>query len=587
VLPDDFLPGVTSGVIVIGLLAWLGYLGARAVNRFKLPAVTGFLVMGILLGPSGLNLLSEETLESLSFVEPMALGIIVFLIGEELTGRMLRRHPWQFWLTSALNILLPTVLVGYAVFRYLPDEPTLAWVLGIIAMSGAPATIMAVIAEKRARGGMCDTVLGCAALDNIACVVAFAVAVPILQLATGMTTSAAEAGVEIARELLGAVVLGAAAGAFMAWLLKRVSDRGEILAVTLIHIVLVVAIAEAIGVSELLAPLVAGVTLATFEERRQTRRPVFESLRSVEFVVYILFFTIAGASLNLSAVVAGGVLVVIYIVARAVGKIGAGFLGGLTQSMTPSESVWLGLGMLPQAGVAVGLGLAAAQAFPEVGATINAVVLAAVVVFELTGPLATQQAIQRVATCEYVPAEGERDVVPEKATVLVPVSYAFSTERLLFLLHMTSAGRPNARFVLTHIVTHTRPITRQSAMRKGRDILEDLEAAAEEAGYEVETRLVEAASVGPALSALARQLDAELVVIGSGQERRFLRRSLLKGPMHKILDEVSAPVLVVPERFESHDESGENGESEPVLVPISDPDADAVSLEEPEDTVAP
>jgi hypothetical protein len=79
-------------------------------------------------------------------------------------------------------------------------------------------------------------------------------------------------------------------------------------------------------------------------------------------------------------------------------------------------------------------------------------------------------------------------------------------------------------------------------------------------------------------------MDAELVVIGSGQERRLLRRSLLKGPMHKILDEVSAPVLVVPERFESHEEGGG---SEPVLVPIADPDADAVSLEEPEDTVAP
>lgn len=543
---------LSGGLVVFGLLMWLGYIGARIVARIKLPAVTGFLVMGIILGPSVIGFLSGDVLHELEIVEPLALGVIVFLIGEELTGRMLARHPWQFWMTSVLNVVLPAAFVGWAVLRYAPESPVLPWVLGTIALSGAPATVMAVITEKKARGGLCDTILGCAALDNIACVVIFAMVVPYLQLAQGIHTSVAEAVSQTAREVLGAVALGVLVGWVLARLVKRVSDKSEMLAIALIHIVLAVAIADAIGVSTLLAPLVAGITTATFEERQGRARRVFLSLRAVEFPVYILFFTIAGANLRLGAVASGGLLLLIYIVARSLGKFLAGFAGGIATGFDAHKSAWVGLGMLPQAGVAVGLALSAANVFPEEGDLINAVVLASIVFFEMLGPIATQRAIDKVATCEIV-EEIEDDIAGrrERVTVLVPVSYAFSEERLVFLLHMASAGQPHARFVLTHVISPDRPVMRAEAVRRGQEILDRLAEAGRAAGFEVDTRLVESVNVGQALSNLADEIDARLVVIGAGQERGRLTRSLLKTPMHRILDEItSAPVLVVPERFE-------------------------------------
>jgi nucleotide-binding universal stress UspA family protein len=241
--------------------------------------------------------------------------------------------------------------------------------------------------------------------------------------------------------------------------------------------------------------------------------------------------------------------------------------------------------MLPQAGVAVGLALTAATVFPDVGPTINAVVLAAIVFFELLGPISTQRAIEKVATCDVVD-EIERDIaMVERATVLVPVSYAFSEERLLFLLHMTSAGRPNARFMLTHIVSQDRPVMRNEALRRGQDILDQLAKAGREAGFEVDTRLVASQNIGHALSDLAEELDARLVVIGSGQDRGRIGRSLLKTRMHRILDEVSAPVLVVPESFEPLVRRPATVEIEP--EPDDDDEPEPISLEEPPDRPVP
>lgn len=545
----DFM-ALSGELVVFGALLWLGYIGARIVARFNLPSVTGFLIMGILLGPSVVGFLSDDVLHRLEIVEPVALGVIVFLIGEELTTRMLARHPWQFWMTSVLNIVLPAAFVGLAVAWYSPGEPALAWVLGTIALSGAPATVMAVITERRARGRLCDTMLGCAALDNIVCVLAFAVVVPYLQLVSGLHPSVASALGQTAREVLGAVAIGLVLGWTLARLLKRVTDKSEMLAIAITHVVLAVALADALGVSTLLAPLVAGVVTATFEERQDRARRVFEALRAVEFPVYILFFTIAGANLKLDAVVAGGALVLIYIAARAAGKFAAGFAGGMATGFDVRSSAWVGLGMLPQAGVAVGLALTAGNVFPDVGPTINAVVLAAIVFFEMLGPLFTSRAIEKIATCDVV-EEIEADIAGiERATVLVPVSHAFSRERLVFLLHMTSAGRPNARFVLTHLVTHDRPVMRAEALRRGQAILDELAEAGREAGFEVATRLAESQNIGQTLSELAEELGAALVVVGSGQERGVIGRTPLKSRMHRILDEISAPVLIVPERFE-------------------------------------
>ncbi|MHB1476387.1 MAG: cation:proton antiporter domain-containing protein, partial [Coriobacteriia bacterium] len=154
-------------LVIVGSLIALGYLGARVTTRLHLPSVTGFLLVGIAAGPHGLGLLSTELMHTIAFAEPLALGVIVFLIGEQLTRKMLQRHDGSFWLASVLNIVLPGVLVALALWLLRPDDPVVIWLLAIIAISGAPATIMAIISELGARSRACNTMLGASALDSV------------------------------------------------------------------------------------------------------------------------------------------------------------------------------------------------------------------------------------------------------------------------------------------------------------------------------------------------------------------------------------------------------------------------------------
>jgi Kef-type K+ transport system membrane component KefB len=535
-------------IVVVGTLIWLGYMGARLIGRLNLPAVTGFLLVGVLVGPHGLGFLSAELLQKIGFAEPLALGLIVFLIGEELTRKMLARHHWSFWFTSALNLLIPGVLVALAVRMVAPDQPAYVWLLAIIAISGAPATVMAVISEMGAKGRGCDTLLGTSALDNIATVVLYSVVTPFLMLSLNIHKSVGAALLETGKQIGGAVLLGIIAGVLLAKLLERVFQEGEMLALGLTNVLLVVALAEAIGVSSLLAPLVAGITVATVEEGRNTRERIFRSLRTVEYPVYIIFFTLAGAHLELASVVTGGLLAIAYIVARALGKFIAGFTGSLAAGYDMRQSAWFGLGMLPQAGVAVGLALHAAQAFPEIGATVNAVVLAAIVVFEIVGPVLTKKAVSCLLEAEQAPEAADETLVCPERIILVPVSRMLTPDRLMRTLDaVIPHGECPPTIILAHVVTPERGYTVAESLTQAQRGLEVLAEAVRDRGMLVDTRLVRARALERGIADLAEELGASMVVLGAPLSRgAFATRSPLRTKQHRVLDALDVPVLIVP-----------------------------------------
>jgi len=494
-------------LVIVGSLIALGYLGARITTRLHLPSVTGFLLVGIAAGPHGFGLLTAELMHTIAFAEPLALGVIVFLIGEQLTQKMLRRHDGSFWLASVLNIVLPGVLVALVLWWLVPDQPAVVWLLAIIAVSGAPATIMAIISELGAKSRACNLMLGASALDTVFTVVAYSVVAPFLMLSLNIHATVGDALLDTAAQVGGGLVVGVLGGLALARLLKRVFKDGELLALGLVTVLLVVASAEALGFSSLLAALTAGMVVATIEERRGDRERVFRSLRTVEYPVYIIFFTLAGAHLELAAVLAAGGLAIAYIAARSLGKFMAGFAGGLASRYAARQSAWIGLGMLPQAGVAVGLGLAAAQTFPEAGATVNAVVLAAIVFFEVVGPVLTKRAI--ACTLEPEPAEArETDAACASRTILMPASAALPPERLL---NTIEAAGCDAGCRPTIVLAHIMPLDR-------------------------------------GVATLAAEYDADLVAMGAPLRgpRTGPGLSPLRSTQHRVLDALDIPVLIVP-----------------------------------------
>ncbi|MGB4442017.1 MAG: cation:proton antiporter [Coriobacteriia bacterium] len=535
-------------LVIIGSLIALGYLGARLTSRLNLPSVTGFLLVGIIAGPHGLGLLSSELMHTIAFAEPLALGVIVFLIGEQLTRKMLQRHDWSFWLASALNILLPGALVALVLLWLAPEDPVSVWLLAIIAISGAPATIMAVIAELQAKSRACDTMLGASALDSVFTVVAYSIVAPFLMLSLKIHATLGDALLDTAGQVGGGLLLGLMGGFALAWLLKKVFQDGELLALGLVTVLLVVAAAEALGFSSLLAALSAGVVAATIEEGRGDRERVFRSLRTVEYPVYIIFFTLAGAHLELSAVIAAGGLAVAYILARSAGKFLAGFAGGLAARYDTRQSAWIGLGMMPQAGVAVGLGLAAAQTFPESGPTVNAVILAAIVFFEVVGPVLTKRAVSCTIESDST-GDGQGTAACGARTILMPVSAALPPERLLHTLEAVGfdAGcRPTV--VLAHVIPLRRAMRSVDAVSGVERHLVRLAEAVAAEGYPVETRIRADRSLDHGVAALAEELGADLVAMGAPPRGTGVSIGLspLRTAQHRVLDALDIPVLIVP-----------------------------------------
>lgn len=535
-------------LVIVGSLIALGYLGARLTTRIHLPSVTGFLLVGIAAGPHGLGLLSSELMHTIAFAEPLALGVIVFLIGEQLTRKMLQRHDGSFWLASVLNIVLPGVLVALALWLIRPDEPVVVWLLAIIAISGAPATVMAIISELGARSRACDTMLGASALDSVFTVVAYSVAAPFLMLSLKIHATLGEALLDTAAQVGGGLLLGVAGGLALAQLLKRVFKDGELLALGLVTVLLVVASAEALGFSSLLAALTAGVVAATVEERRGDRERVFRSLRTVEYPVYIIFFTLAGAHLELAAVVAAGGLAIAYIAARSAGKFIAGFAGGLAARYDLRQSAWIGLGMLPQAGVAVGLGLAAAQTFPEAGPTVNAVILAAIVFFEVIGPVLTTRAVSCTLETTPAAADGEADACGSR-TFLLPVSAALPAKRLLNTIEAAGCdGGCRPTIVLAHIMPPERARHSGDALASAESHLSSLAEAVRAEGYAVKTTVRTSRTLDRGVALLAAEFDADLVAMGAPLRgpRTGPGLSPLRSTQHRVLDALDIPVLIVP-----------------------------------------
>ena len=241
-----------------------------------------------------------------------------------------------------------------------------------------------------------------------------------------------------------------------------------------------------------------------------------------------------------------------YIVARSLGKFLAGFGGSLLSGIKPRQAAWFGLGSLPQAGVAVGLALSATIDYPEVGATVTAVVLASIVFFELVGPPATKKALVELGCTDHTEDEDFEELVCRERMVLVPVSHHWSAEKLTHVLDATDEENDcMSTFVLSMVVTPAKAYTQAEALMRAQTVLDKLAKVAKDAGHPVMTRVVQARQIDVAISELAEEIHADLVVLGTpAVGSRGVVTSFVRSPLHKIIDRLTAPVFIIPEGWE-------------------------------------
>ena len=379
-------------LLVLGALFLLG-LVVEGLGRYtRLPRVTMLILLGMAVGPVGVGLIPREWQQHFSWLSSLALTMVGFLLGGKLAG-LVRQGGGGRALRHSLVITLVTFAIVALLLGLLGVPPLLAVLLAGVSLATDPAATLEVAQPHAERSYFARLLLGIVALDDAWGLLLFAVLLASLDLWMGVSNGATPL-LHAAREVLGAVALGVALGVPLSWAAGRVR-RGEATTVEALAIVfLCCGLSLWLGVSFILAAMVTGFVVAL--TARRPRQP-FHEIAHLEWPVLLVFFIMVGASLDPAALLALGWTGAVYVVARILGRL-AGGLACLGDPQLPAaHRPWLGLSLLPQAGVAIGVALMAAQRYPEVGSSLLAVITAAVVLFELLGPVLTRRALATVA----------------------------------------------------------------------------------------------------------------------------------------------------------------------------------------------
>ncbi len=375
-----------------GLILLLGFVGARLLKYVRLPSVTAFLIVGILIGPHILNIVTEEIFTASDFFSNLVLGIIAFSLGENFRLEEMKKGMKQIMWISLVAALGTWVLVSAAILVYfvivkVPVYPAI--VLGAAASATAPAATVLVIREYRASGLLTEFLLKVVAIDDAWCLIFAALAIA---FANAMRAEVFQISIIFAGlgEIFGALIIGAILGYIFSFLNRFVKTSEEFLVYIFGFILLNVGLSIAINISVLLSSMMMGLVVINLARENYK---FFEMLRTVDAPLYLVFFILAGAHLDFSILYKMGIVGLLYIIFRVIGKVYGAKIGAKISNAPKLVENWLGLSLTPQAGVALGIGLVAKSTFPEFGNYIFTVIAATTVIFELIGPLLTKYSL--------------------------------------------------------------------------------------------------------------------------------------------------------------------------------------------------
>lgn len=376
-------------LLYISLMLFGGLLFGRFVKLFNLPNVTGYLIAGLLIGPSIANLIPAEMVKNFSLVSDMTLGFIAFSIGSEFKFSYFKEvgtTPVIVAITEAFGAMI-LVTLTLLVFG---TDLRLALLFGAIASATAPAQTLMVVQQYRARGPMTSLLMSVVALDDAVALIAFGFATTIVNSMNNQGTNIFFSISEPFIELIISLVVGAALAFVMMIFLRYFKKASNRISILLAFIFLIIYIADRLHGSPLLACMAMGTVLVNWLDDIEDLTKVAQGVTPPLFTI---FFVISGAGLDFKALSGIGLVGVIYIIVRVLGKhVGAWFGATITHSDHKIRK-FLGLTLMPQAGVALGLVIVAAKAVPEYAAQINIVILSSTFIYSLFGPSAAKFAL--------------------------------------------------------------------------------------------------------------------------------------------------------------------------------------------------
>ena len=382
--------------MLAGIAIGLGFLIGKGTHLMKITGVVGYIITGIIIGPDVLGIIQLTPVE-IETMTNLALGFVAFIIGGELTLSLLRKMG-----KSIITIIIGESIGAFVIVFLGVDLLTNDWPLAILfaamAPASAPAGSVAVIHEYKAKGKLTNAILAVVGFDDGLAVLIYAFSIAIVGVILSGVLSVSNLVIAPLVDIGGALLIGAGIGAVFAFILRRLIEREEIIAVTLTAILVTAGLSLLFEVSLILSCMAMGMTVINIYPK--DNRPVFDHIKSISLPIYILFFIMAGINLHLGLLLTIGALGTVYIICRSIGLIGGSYLGAFASKADPVIRDNIGLGILSQAGVAIGLALLASHklaslGLPEVGTLIVTTVAATTVVFEIIGPLSARFAITR------------------------------------------------------------------------------------------------------------------------------------------------------------------------------------------------
>jgi len=405
---------LTDILLLFGVATLSGLLGGLLARRFHIPRVVGYIVAGVLLGNSLLDAIPLDMVSSLSPFTDFALALIGFTIGGELKLSVFQRFGGQMILIMLAEGLSACLLVTALVWGFTGNLP-LAVLLGALSSATAPAATVDVLWEYNSRGPLTSTILGIVALDDALALVLYGFALTFARsMLEGESLSLVTGFAEPLIDIGTALVIGICLGWIMTRFVQRMKESDDVLVLATGGILLVAGIAHWLDVSLILAEMALGVTLTNLAPNAS--RLVFTAVKGITPPIYILFFILVGARLQVSLLPTMGMVGLLYVIGRTAGKFAGSWAGASLARAEPSVRKYLGFALFSQAGVAVGLALAIAQelgsAGPEasaVGTSVVNVIAATTFLVQIIGPPMVKFAISRAGEIpgrdELTPAE--------------------------------------------------------------------------------------------------------------------------------------------------------------------------------------
>ena len=382
-----------STLFYIAAAMLAGLLMTRLTRLVKLPNVTAYLLAGVLIGPYVLKLLDAQTVASMNVITEAALGFIAFSIGDQFKKSSLAAIGKPALIITLLESA-GAVIVTLIVLFMLGFDPIVAVMLGALSASTAPAATLLIVRQYKTSGSLTNMLLPVVAADDASGLIAYSICVNIAMMMVNHEPFSITHTIVIPLlQILLALVIGLGLGIVLAIMNRYFKSHTNRMALIIAFVFAALGIADHFGLSNLLMCMALGAAYVNlFNEGEK----ILVYIDDWTYALFMLFFVLSGASLNVTTIAKVGILGLLYICTRFGGKFLGSWIGGEITRQPAVVKDNIGWALMPQAGVAIGMATMVLHQLPlEYGQQIQTVILAATLIYEVIGPIATKSALKR------------------------------------------------------------------------------------------------------------------------------------------------------------------------------------------------